>query len=474
MTLIFKDIMWQSILILGGLFSMAISNFDLLYLDTIPKTMYQNNIKSIVKVSFPFTDNMKNTSSKIANIYGDLVRPYNMSSNSFQSRSNPIYIQMDDLFNWLTKFYIYYDKFKLSADNYPPFSPTQYDKEQIITIDANYQKQKFDNMKLFANMMTDIYSNYTTLSELINNKDDLTLAITTLELLVQDFKDYVGTFYGTYQAMNLGKQGIISELLAEQLLKNKTLIDLEETKIIQGGKFDNTVTFIIQVIQKSAPVTYFDYIPISYFGYSLERDFYKLENSQNIRKFYLDDNLDSEEISIIQKCLNGLNQNDMKMIFEYCKFIKADQPYEVVGKGIIFNNGSVESINQINKMFHKNLKDTDFPVIIHYNGSLTVKDKAHKEININKKYPNIFQKSNLNSSMLSHLKETLFESHNNKIITLLQEEFTGVLISIISFIILGISFYLSQALYRKMKSNKMTQKPNEKLILKKLRASKRY
>lgn len=466
--------MWTFILHMFSVFNLVKTDFSFFYQESVPKTTYQDNIIQNVKVTFPFTKEMSYTSKNISTIYTELVTPFNMTQKDFKKRSNPIYIQMDDLYNWLEKFYNVYDNFKNATTNYKQFDPKIFDKSQIITIDANYQEQKFANMKLFANMIIITFNKYDTLPLLIANTEDLTLTITTLELLMTDLKHYVGVFYDTYQSLNLAKQGHLSEMLQEHLLDKTKTIDLTKTVILEGGSNNNIATFIVRVVQKAAPITYYELKPISYFGYSLENDYYVIKSESEIRKFYVDDNLNPQQMFKVKNCLSGLNQKEFGTIFEHCTFIKTNTKYQIVSKGIIFNNGSTDVITQLNTMFHKNLKEIDFPIIIHYNGTFLLKDHAHNKIPILKKSPNLFQKSNLNITTLDHLKETLFLSNDNKLMTLLEEEITGVIISLVSVTILFIGYYLTRCIYRKYKSSKTTQKPQEKLLLKKLRATKKY
>ena len=460
---------WYGLILISVCF--AIENFDFFYQEEISQIFYENNDQYLIKVDFPFTKDMKQSDEIISKIYYDICKPFDLSPNNFSTRANSLYIQIDDLYTWIGKFSIYYNDTISIRNSYQAYKPEIFDTNTTLTIDADYTDQKFKNMKLFSTTVVSIFEKTKTLQELKANKESLLIATIALELLVNDFKQFVALFYRVYQTLILAKQKHISEMLQEHLVNKTTNIDLEKTSIIQGGTVDNNPTFIIKSLIKSSPIEYYALKPLTYYGFSLEKDYYKRKDNVNIKKFYLDDNVQPIELHNIEQCLIGLNSKNYLLIYEHCVFIRSDEKFSTIDKGLILNNGTNSIITQLTSFFNEQIKITDFPVIINFNGTFVLKDDNYKDISIKKHYKNEIKKSSLSKSTLEQFRATLFTQQTNAVVTLLEEEFEGLLLSIGTFTILIIFAFISNCAYIKFKSKQTNKRPQERLILNKLRAN---
>ena len=450
------------------------SQFSFFYQETIPKHLYQNDQQTLIRVNFPFTDQMKISNKNFSAVLIDIAKPFKITDENYKNRDNPVYIQIDDYDFWLGKFHTLHDNYNNVSKNYAKFTPSIYDTEINLAVDSNYAIQKMENINIFKDIIVITMKKYKNVTQLQSHTADALRVIMTLELLVTDFKHFYGTFADLYTTLSLAKKGQVSEILFDRIANQSIIPDWSNTEILQGGTTDNTVTFIIKLAQKRAPLLYYDLKPISYYGYALENDYYVEKSNSQIKKFYLDDKLTPQDMFHLTKCLDGLNKNDCPKVYEHCLFVKTDKTYEIINRGILFHNGTPNVISQINKLFNNQIKQTDFPIVIHFNGSINLIDEAHKTITITKKYSNLFQKSSLTKQNLENLKHKLFLSKENEIVSLLQEEMIGVLLSFATVVILLLTIYLTRCIFRKISSKKHSQKPQEKLILKKLRANRRY
>lgn len=454
-------------------FKTVFTDFTFFYKESIPKHLYQSNQNSIVRVNFPFTKEMKDSNLNFSAVLVQLCNPYKLTSELYKTRNNSVYLQIDDYDFWLTKFHKVYYEYEAMITNYKAFTPNIFDSELDLGVDSNYAQQKFKNIKMFQDIILDTMDKYENISMLGKSKDDMLTVVTTLELLVTDFKHYIGTFSDLYQTLSLAKKGQISDLLSEKISNKNQQIDWSKTEILKGGANKEIITFIIKLNIKSTPIEYYDLIPISYFGYALEKNYYQIKDNQKIQKFYKNNLLTPQDAFHLTKCLHGLNEKDHPLVFEHCIFTKSDKTYEIINRGIIFNNGTENIINQLKTIFHNSLSKEDFPIIVHFNGSINLTDKALKPFPVTKKYANFFAKSSLSEKSLTLLKNTLFTQPENYLLEILQEEFIGVLISFIVIIILLIVICVSKTVLKKIRYQSVSQKPQEKLIIKKLRANRR-
>lgn len=450
------------------------SQFTFFYQETIPKHLYQNDQQALIRINFPFTEQMKISNKNFSQVLIDIVKPFKITDKDYKKRDNPVYIQIDDYDFWLGKFHTLHDNYKDVSKNYAKFTPAIYDTEINLAVDSNYALQKMENINIFKDIIVITMKKYKDVTELQTQTADALRVIMTLELLVTDFKHFYGTFSDLYTTLSLAKKGQVSEILFDRIANQSIIPDWSKTEILQGGTTNDIVTFIVKLAQKRAPLLYYDLRPISYFGYALENDYYMEKSNMQIKKFYQDDKVTPQDMTHLTKCLDGLNKNNYPEVYEHCLFVKTDKKYEIINRGILFHNGTPNAISQINKMFHNQIKQTDFPIIIHFNGSIHLIDEAQKPVTITKKYSNFFQKSSLTKQNLENLKEKLFLTKENEVISLLQEEMIGVLLSFATVVILLLTIYLTRCIYRKISSKKYSQRPQEKLILRKLKANRKY
>jgi hypothetical protein len=449
------------------------SQFSFFYQEDISKSLYQNSQDTILKVNFPFTKEMKESNKKFSEVLVAITKPYNLTLDKYKGRDNPIYLNIDDYGFWLGKFHTIYDNYVKLTSNDKIYQPLVFDKEMTLAVDSNYAVQKYKNIAMFKDIISQTMNLYANVSKLETSKPDTLVVVGALELLISDFKHFINTFRDLYQTLNLADSHQISDILSDRMSSKFQKIDWDNTQILKSGTFEKSANFIIQMAQQSAPLEYFELKPISYYGYQLENDYYKVKTTGKIQKHNHDEKLTPQDTSNINKCLEGLNKNNHDQVFENCVFVKTENTYEVLNKGILFNNGTNQVITQINKMFHSQYKETDFPIVIHFNGSLNLFDKSSKPLTISKRYQNSLQKSSLSTKNLETLKNTLFTPEENHIISVLQEEMMGVLLSFLSILTLLITMYLSRCIYIKLRSSKKSQKPQEKLLIKKLKANRR-
>ena len=450
------------------------AQFTFFYKEPTLQKSYQSTQNSIVKVNFPFTPQMQESSTEVSKILIAITKPFNITDTIYKTRSNAIYLQLDDYDFWLGKFHTLYDNFKSLKNTYNSFTPVIFDTEITLVVDSDYADQKYKNMHLFQTILVKTMNNYDNFTDMQNrSKQDTLLVITTLELLIVDFKHLFGTFSDLYQTLSLAKKGQFSDLLSDKISTQSIVTDWSNTEILEGGLYKDNIVFIIKVAQKSAPLEYFHLRPISYFGYALENDYYMTKTNLKIQKFYEDDKMTPTEISQLNNCLKGLNQKEYQLVSDHCIFTKTDKTYEILNRGILFHNGTQQIISQINRIFNNQITESDFPIVIHFNGSINLLDKTSKQVTITKKYPPLFQKTSLTPLILKNLQNSLFKQRENEIISLLQEEMIGVLLSCATVIILLLTIYLTKCLYKKVGSKRISQKPQEKLLIKKLRANRR-
>lgn len=461
-------------IIISALCIAYVTTFSFFYQEQIPQTIYQDQQENIVLVNFPYTESINKATKVISEVFVALTLPFNMTDKDYKTRSNAIYIQMDDFDRWLGKIYETNDAYKDATKNYKQFTPTIFDTELTLTVDSNYIQQKLDNLNLFKTMLTIRYNKYNTTEQLIKNGKDLVYVITTLELLMADIKHYYSTLHQSFETMNMAKQNHITDLLKNKILTKIPNGNLETAEIVQGGTSFDTVTIIVKIMANNGPITFFKLKPISYYGYALEDDYYSLQ-SGIIKKFHQDDKMSPNKMFHLTQCLHGLNKNIKTLTIEHCVFVKSDKTYEIIDQGIIFNNYTSTTIPQINKFLaHNTVTESDFPLVLHFNGTFMIQDSSLQNIKVIKNYTNHCFKSDLNNTSLRQLRNTLFTPITNSVIDVLSEEMNGVLISIASIVFLLISVFLSKCLYFKCASRKRSQKPQEKLILKKLKANRRY
>lgn len=465
--------MHLSILITIFFSTLVYSQFSFFYQEDIPKKLYQNSQNTILKVTFPFTKEMKESNKRFSEVLVTITKPWNLTLDTYKGRDNPIYLNIDDYGFWLGKFHTIYDNYVKLTSSDKTNKPLVFDKEMVLAVDSNYAAQKYKNIVMFRDIINQTMYAYKNLSMLETSKPDTLVVVGALELLIADFKHFITTFGDLYQTLNLANSFQISDILTDRISSKFTKIDWSTTQILQSGTFNKSANFLIQVTQQSAPLEYFELKPISYYGYALENDYYKIKTTNEIQKDTHDDKLRPQDKFHLNKCLEGLNRNVHDLVFEHCIFIKSDNTYEVLNKGILFNNATNQIIAQINKIFHSQYKESDFPIVIHFNGSIDLIDKSSHPFTITKKYTNSIQKTSLSSKNLETLKNILFTPQENQILSVLQEEMIGVLLSFITILIFFISIYLSRCLYVKIRSKKKSQKPQEKLLIKKLRANRR-
>jgi hypothetical protein len=451
----------------------AFAELTFFYKESIPKHLYQSQQNVIIKVNFPFTKEMKESNLNLSAVLVDLCTPYTLQSATYKTRNNSIYLQIDDYDFWLTKFHQVYDQYTKLITNYKVITPNVFDSELNLGVDSDYAQQKFKNIKMFQDIVHDTMEKYNNVTMLETDKNDMLLVVTTLELMNNDMKHFFGTFSDLYQTLNLAKKGQISDLLSERISKNNEQVDWSKTEILKGGSNTDIVIFIIKLAIKSTPIEYYSLKPISYYGYSLENNYYMLKENQKIKKFYQSDILTPQDAYHLNKCLHGLNNKIHIDVYEHCIFTKSDKTYEIINRGIIFNNATDNIISQLKTIFSNQITKDDFPIVVHFNGSINVTDKSFKTVPITKRYTNFFEKSSLSKKSLEMLKNTLFTQPENYMLELLQEEIIGVGISFALIIILLITIALSKMVYRKLKYKSVSQKPQEKLLIKKLRANRR-
>lgn len=285
----------------------AFAELTFFYKESIPKHLYQSQQNVIIKVNFPFTKEMKESNLNLSAVLVDLCTPYTLQSATYKTRNNSIYLQIDDYDFWLTKFHQVYDQYTKLITNYKVITPNVFDSELNLGVDSDYAQQKFKNIKMFQDIVHDTMEKYNNVTMLETDKNDMLLVVTTLELMNNDMKHFFGTFSDLYQTLNLAKKGQISDLLSERISKNNEQVDWSKTEILKGGSNTDIVIFIIKLAIKSTPIEYYSLKPISYYGYSLENNYYMLKENQKIKKFYQSDILTPQDAYHLNKCLHGLN-----------------------------------------------------------------------------------------------------------------------------------------------------------------------
>ena len=73
------------------------SQFTFFYQETIPKHLYQNDQQALIRINFPFTEQMKISNKNFSAVLIDIVKPFKITDKDYKKRDNPVYIQIDNL-----------------------------------------------------------------------------------------------------------------------------------------------------------------------------------------------------------------------------------------------------------------------------------------------------------------------------------------------------------------------------------------
>ena len=287
--------------------------------------------KEFVNINFVVTTELDALEKSIEETLTNIANTCNYNPTLLNDGKGDLTIQMRDLVYWKKSIQNTQQDINeiLTALSKTSNSVQSKHKDIIIQISSLYITQKQENIKLCEET---INLNTATLKFKENNSSCDTLPIglppktediflileDAFEALSEDLKHLGEVLYEFYESLQLTSNNYFSDHVRAQFYNEIDKPINEKTlSLIKSNKIDTTATFTFEYSSEENSEIFYELIPISYEGLSLNMNF--VTNKKGLIKsknsIYEFDTYTSEI-----ECMKALNSKKIKQIIEICEF----------------------------------------------------------------------------------------------------------------------------------------------------------
>lgn len=452
----------------------AITSFSYFYVDDLSQLFYKNEEPFIVRFTFTLSEDMTTCEAKIKQQLEDLVKPFSLTIQQIQQKSDLILLQVNDFTLWYGKLKKVSTDITALLGAHSIIEEIPSDLNKTITIDKSFTSQKLADIDLSVKNIVSGMKQSVTLEALKNNKAVLTKVVTAFGLVNNDLAELVSALYAFSQTLKLSAQYMIAKDIKIGLIPTKGIIDATDITIIKKGLVDKAPTYFIKPNKLTNPVNYNALVPIPYFEKSLGDSYYLNKQTNKFEKKFTNFDKTLSNKSLMQ-CLQGLNANDNNKVFNNCKFHKNLETFILTKKGIIISNATTNIIYLLNAQFNIQLKQDSFPVYIEFKGTLSFVDPNQGTISITRNSDFKLQYTIFTAQQLQTFKNlnkpSFSDFKQNVLQALFHEEYDLIILNVSLVFGIVVLFVSIKMIYIKCNNKKPYNRPIHKVITKRLRAN---
>ena len=341
-----------------------------------------------------------------------------------------------------------YAKFKRIRNSLgsPPGIPA--DKTFVVNINEDTATQLLEDLATAAtNIETELKAagSWVTLKSQTARLSNFANAAENIITLLNEYLSIISVHTSI---LKLSTEGTLHENLKEHFFIDGTShINFDTFVFLAAGKTDNDAVFIIEYELVKTVRQISKQIPVAYYGFSLQSDYFYDDMSHIYDKTPPHSGSTLQNLQNRTNCLNALNTKNISAVILYCEFIQNKKHFDILGNGILIHTITPTILNSLKRDLQYDAKDTIFPAYIEYNGNLSFTDPTVGPVIISKNSPFAVTSHSIPPEMLSlfrsFINTTLFPTqpqHNifDYIINDFDEVFTNmvILLCIIMFFVI--------------------------------------
>ena len=245
-----------------------------------------DNVQDIIaKVTFQQSTHMADAYTTITEAARTINKKYKLNKNTISLKGNAVTQLLYDMGTYANRIKTYnsrYTKILNEASTDPLIPPT---KEIMITIDETFTTQIFDDISKTVDEIVKIFNLYPSDVELVKNTEHYAAFANLAEILTSCTKDYMSALETHVTSAKLAYQSTASTQLENHLiLDEEQKIDFKSIDFISFAKTNNDLIYYIEYSQQSSDIKTHELVPIAYYGYSLEDNYYFDVKTATIKK----------------------------------------------------------------------------------------------------------------------------------------------------------------------------------------------